>query len=220
MSVFSHAFRAAAVCGLLMGGGQAFAGVIVVNNASFETLPPGGLNLGCGTGCLYSTSAIPGWTSTGNSGQFQPGTPANFTSLSDGLVSAYSNGGTLEQTVSATVVAGVTYTLSVDLGWRNDAPFAGSADLLIGSNEEFQATGTAVQGDFETFTATYLGTIADAGQTISIELKAGGVEGNFDNVRLSSSAILASVPEPASFGMMALGIAGVASLLLRRKFAK
>jgi hypothetical protein len=84
----------------------AFAGTITVDNPSFETLPAGGLPAGCGTGCAFSVAPIPGWTNTGSSGQFQPGTQdgnfAYFNSLSDGITNAYSNGGTISQTVGAT----------------------------------------------------------------------------------------------------------------------
>src|SRR5579872_6478929 len=111
------------------------ADIISVANASFETLPSGGLPNSCsGTGCAYSVGAIPDWTVSGSSRQFQPGAGPYFNSLPDGPTSAYSNGGVISQTVGDTVQAGVTYTLMVDLGYRTDAAFDGSADLLINGN--------------------------------------------------------------------------------------
>jgi hypothetical protein len=69
---------------------------IFVSNVSFENVPIGGLTSdGCGTGCHYDTAAIPNWTNSGTSGQFQPGAPTNtayFNTLSDGPTSAYTNG--------------------------------------------------------------------------------------------------------------------------------
>lgn len=193
------------------------AAVIPVSNPSFETLPPGGLPLGsCGTGCAYSATSIPGWTNGGSSGQFQPGTQdgntSHFTTLSDGITSAYSNDGTISQTVGATVQTGVVYTLMVDLGWRNDTAFGASADLLI-NGITYAATGlTPVQGNWSTYTATYTGLSADNGKSITIELRTSGAQGNFDNVSLSDN-----VPEPAFTWILGLCLTGLGALRRRRR---
>jgi len=110
---------------LLGAAGTANADVsIFVANPSFETMPGGGLPYGCGTGCSYSVGTIPDWVTSGSEGQFQPGSSsgnfAYFNYVPDGVTVAYSNGGTISQTVGSTVVAGDTYTLTVDLGNRND----------------------------------------------------------------------------------------------------
>src|SRR5207302_2023670 len=90
-------------------GATAGAVVIMVNNASFETLPSVGLPNACGSSCFYSDDLIPGWTSGVNTGQFQPGTQDGnslfFNTLSqDGTInSAYANSGTMiSQTVATT----------------------------------------------------------------------------------------------------------------------
>src|ERR1700724_3756080 len=79
----------------VLGGFSALAGPINVANFSFETLPGGGLPFdGCGPGCFFSRDAIPGWSNSGDSGQFQPGNPANttyFNTLPAGPTIAYSN---------------------------------------------------------------------------------------------------------------------------------
>src|SRR5450432_284575 len=101
-------------------------GVISVNNPSFEILPAGGLPIGGYLGGVFSIDAIPGWVNSGVSGQFQPGGPSGtvpngyFNTLSVGPTEAYTNGGTISQTVGATVQTGVTYTLLVDIGARLD----------------------------------------------------------------------------------------------------
>jgi hypothetical protein len=112
---------AAQLLGSLFLDAPAEAGAIAVNNPSFETLPAGGLpnTDGCGSvpGCAYSIDQIPGWTVTGElTGQFQPGTTPNmfFNSLPDGPTIAYTNDGSITQTVSTLAAAGVTYTLTVD----------------------------------------------------------------------------------------------------------
>jgi hypothetical protein len=148
----------ALACGLLFAS-TGFADIIPVNNPSFETLPSGGLPISSYLGGNYSIASIPGWVSTGNgpSGQFQPGGPsgtpnAYYNTLSAGPTEAWTNGGTLSQTVGATVRAGVTYTLLVDIGARLDNTvnaFTGVADLLINNNRYF-ATGVENFGGFAT----------------------------------------------------------------------
>ena len=108
----------------------------------------------------------------------------------DGIVVASSNGGTFSQTVSATAVAGVTYTLQVDIGHRNDNFYVTpTVELLIGSNI-FTAIGSAPTiGNWATWTATDTALAGDAGAPISIVLIANGVQGDFDNVRLADNTL-------------------------------
>jgi hypothetical protein len=204
----------------------AAASPIVVANFSFETLPAGGLPSACGAGCSYSTGAIPGWSgSNASSGQFDPGTPGNVTLFStlssDGSPTmAYDNGGAIiSQTVLPTVQLGVTYTLMVDLGQRNDLgpTFVGGADLLI-NGVLIPSTGTApTAGHWSTFTATYTGLAADVGKSITIELLSSGSQGDFDNVRLNDSTV-AAAPEPTGATLLGLGLVGL-SVFARRKRA-
>jgi hypothetical protein len=205
-----------------LGVAPVLASPIFVSNFSFETLPGAGLpNTGCGSGCAYSTTAIPGWTTVGTGGQFQPGTPANtayFTSLSDGPTSAYSNGtgAIISQTVIPTVVLGEVYTLMVDIGSRLDEPFDGTAAILINGNT-YNATGTTpTRGTFGTFTATYTGLLADVGKPITIELLSTGEQGNFDNVRLDGAVLGTANPEPASFVLMGSALLALTGILRRR----
>jgi hypothetical protein len=117
----------------------------------------------------------------------------------------------ISQTVGATVVLGEVYTLLVDIGWRFDAPFTGTADLLI-NGLTYSATGTTpTRGTFGVFTAVYTGTSADAGLPITIELRSSGPQANFDNVRLDGTLGETGVPEPASLlliapALLALGL--------------
>jgi hypothetical protein len=192
---------------------------ILVGNASFETLPASGLPNGCGLGCSYSDSDIPGWaTISGSAGQFQPGSSSGnttyFNALPDGLTVAYSNGGSLAQTVAATAVAGATYTLQVALGFRNELPDNATAALVINGNTVV-ATGTPApfSGNFADYTASYTATAADAGSAISILLSSPGSQGDFDNVRLASNL---AVPEASTWIMMLAGF-GLMGVALRKR---
>lgn len=196
-----------ALATLALVAAPSFASPITVSNFSFETLPVGGLPFGaCGTGCPYSVDVIAGWTALGGavgaSGQWQPGTTSVFFTSLPGpapFTHAFTNGGILSQTVAPTVVAGAVYTLTVDVGRRLDFPFLGTIDLLING---LTYTGLPLTppaaGTFGAYAVTYVGRVADAGRPIAIELRASGIEGNFDNVRLDV-ALPPGVPEPASF---------------------
>jgi opacity protein-like surface antigen len=125
-----------ALATFLLSAGGSQAALISVANASFETLPGGGLPSGCGAGCSFSNDdPIPGWNSVGSFGQFQPGVQVSdftfFNSVPAGITVAYSNGGTIEQTVGILAQAGLTYTLQVDVGFRKDVGDPGSVTLSV-----------------------------------------------------------------------------------------
>lgn len=189
---------------------------LTVTNASFETLPAGGLPFcnGSGTGC-YSIAPIPGWTNGGTSGQFQPLT-AQLNYIPDGTTVAYTNGGTIAQTIAATAVAGRTYTLTADLGFRKDVPDPGFVNLMIGT---VIVTATGVpspsSGNWATYMARYTALASDAGSAIGIVLGSPGAQGDFDNVRLS---VTAAVPELAAWSLMVAGF-GLTGAALRRRAA-
>jgi len=208
----------AAVAALVTSVG-AHATPVTIVNASFETQGPGGLPFGCAISCNFSTdNIIPGWTATGSSGLFMPGPPSNtryFNYVPDGVTVAYSNGGSITQTLAATTVAGTTYTFNIDFGFRKDVANPGSATLVIGTNT-INATGTALPttGNWSTYTATYTATAADAGAPISINLFTAGAQGDWDNARLDAKAVPA--PEPASIALAGLGVLGLALSRRRR----
>lgn len=212
-----------------------WAGSIEVTNFSFETLPSGGLPNSCpdiGPDCHYNLvtaysndyGTIPGWYGTYSTayyiGQFHPGTPSSdYVELSDGPTQALTTG-TIYQTVGATVQSGVIYTLLVDLGGNTRFPRYGSADLLV-NGHTYAATGSGpVPGYWSTFTTVYTGSDTDVGAAITIELSAAERSYGqpdpiafFDNVRLSSAY---PTPEPASTGIVAIGLMGLLVLARRR----
>lgn len=223
-------FIAGAVVALGFGvSATANAAVINVANNSFEVLPSGGLpNTPCGTNCAYSifdpadpSTFIPGWNASGSGvGQFRPGPPVNTTYLNyvpDGSTAAFINDGTLSQTVTATAVAGVSYTLTVDVGSRLDCCDALPTVDLIVNGHSAAATGAAPSaGNWSAWTAVYTATASDAGMPITISLSSGAPQGDFDNVALSASAASAT-PEPAAWAMMLLGFGGVGGAMRSRR---
>jgi hypothetical protein len=200
--------------------GTAWANVsIPVNNPSFETLPSGGLNLVTNSYGAYNYGSIPDWMLiTGNAGEWAP-TGGIFTDpIPNGSNVAFSNGGTISQTVAATVNTGVTYTLSVYVGSRLDGYSGGYTDaveLLIGGTPYYATGSEPNPGDWSLWTATYTGTGTDAGKSITIELNPSPSEpqSDFDKVSLSAT------PEPGFYGALALGMSGLLLAIQRRRRA-
>jgi hypothetical protein len=206
---------------------QTFAGPVLssitVNNPSFETAGAGGLPFLCGTACSFSTDGvIPGWVTTGSTGLFKPGPPTNtsyFNSVPDGVEIAYSDNGTISQTVSPTVQLGVVYTLTVSVGVRNDIRAdPGTEALLIGTTPILATGVLPTPGNWSTFTATYTGLAADVGKAITIQLATAGQEGDWDNVALTSNST-ASTPEPASGALVGLALLAWAGISRRKRRA-
>jgi hypothetical protein len=202
---------ALATASLLATGAQASA--IFVDNASFETLNPGAVHNACsGAGCFFTVDSIPGWTNSGNSGQFTNASPGYFNFIPDGVTVAYSNNNPISQTVSALAQAGTTYTLLVDFGFRNDTGDLAGMALVVGDHT-VAGTGTPLLNsrDWSTYTASYTATADDAGKAIGIVLDTTGAQGDWDNVRLSA------VPEPASWALMLTGFFGLGGALRARR---
>ena len=208
-----------AMVGMLLLVPSAFAATIFVANASFESLPTGWPNVTCGGTCAYSVGLpIPSWNSTGSeTGQWRTGGFAGNPPAIDGSILAYTNGGTISQDVGS-AVAGVTYTLQVDVLHRTDEALTGVVQLEIGGL--VVATAPVVDGGpgtWSNWTAVDTATAAQTGQTLTILLSASGGQGDFDNVRLNSTG--SSVPEPASCILVGAALAGLTTWRLRRKSA-
>ena len=198
-----------------------WASPIFVDNFSFETLPDGSLPFLCGLGCSFSqsVSGIPGWIPTGTyTGQFQPGSAsgntAYFNSVPDGITVAYTDNGSISQTVAPLVQLGLTYTLQVDVGVRNDLGGDPGTEALVINGNTYLATGTLpAPGGWSTFTATYTGLSADVGLPITILLASGSSQADWDNIRLNDS----TAPEPATGALMGLAALAFAGILRRRR---
>jgi hypothetical protein len=205
----------------------------------------------CGTGCAFADDNIVGWTSSstfkpGYSGQWQTGVPQTTNTfktdpLIDGTtpepIVARAINATISQVVSTTALAGVTYTLDVDLGFSETQLDKASVFLVVDGHQVLATpapsdglTLAAMQntGNWYDFEASYTAAAADAGKPIEILLSSmtnGMGWGWFGNVRLTDSLTAVdplATPEPATWAMMLLGfggIAGVAAVRRRRSAA-
>ena len=192
---------------------------IAIQNPSFEITNP----------LIYSSPGygswnygpIPGWTITGGgAGSLQPGPTSYPSPLPDGSIVAYSNGGTISQTLSASLLPNTTYTLSVDVGHRLDTPdlylsnytielLAGGTILnALSGSTSFITPGT-FQSDFFGFTT---GARVPSGN-LGIALLSSGPQAEFDNVQLTAAL---PAPEPGSLLLLATGL-GLALFLSRRR---
>jgi len=151
-------------------------------NPSFED---SNLNIGGYTG------GISGWTTAGVVGTFYPTgelTPTDGTTIATmnpqfGFNSIYQQG-------ASSMIAGQTYTFSVDLGVRNDVNTYGLANVMLSSDVQNLASNYSPMflpwGKMHTATVSYTATSADAGHPLFVTVQANGSnQFGIDNARLS-----------------------------------
>lgn len=187
---------------------------ITVLNPSFEVTNP--LTISCGSGCAYNFGPIPDWTLTGNGGSWQPNATYYNLPLPDGSIVAYSNGGTISQTLATSLAANTTYTLSVDVGHRLDG-FVTDYSIALAAGGVVQnsfggSNGAIPIGTFADETVTFTTGATVAPGDLTIVLTSDGSQADFDNVRLTAS----TVPEPSSLSLLAAAL-GIMFLALRRR---
>lgn len=210
---------------LIVPQGTVWASPITVQNYSFETdSPPNYPPWYTYTNYGSSNYHISDWTLSGShdQGTFIPTIPGKLykTSLPDGSHMAYSNGGTISQTLSATLTANVVYTLQVYVGDRLDSNFPGYAvELYAGSNllsVENSLTPTRGQWLLSSQTYNATGSSPGLGEALTIKLVGNYVAGeqvNFDYVTLDAS----SVPLPSTVLLLGSGMVGLLALRRRKK---
>jgi len=192
----------------------AWADTIAITNPSFETHAPFGCT-GCGT---WNVGPIHGWTITGGrAGSWLPDSSA-FPSVPDGNIIAFSNGATLSQTLSASIAPYTTYSLSVDVGHRLDGtdgyPAGYTIELLAGGmllRSISGFSGDIPKGTFQDVSFNFTSGATGSGN-LAIELISGGIQSDFDNVRLTA----AQASEPGSLALLITGL-GLALFLFRRR---
>jgi len=214
---FTSLFVLLSVFVLASVAARAWADVVPVNNASFETIDPlNPLNQPCGTGCAFNVS-IPSWMVSGSGGQFQPGSLFFTSPVPDGSIVAYSNGASISQTLNTSLTADTTYTLSADIGRRTDAAGNDYTIALYADGTLLKSltasTNTIKPGTFLEQSLTYTsGAMPPAGKLEIVLSTVGPRQVDYDNVQLDAS----TVPEPATLSLLAAGC-GLTLFVLRRR---
>src|SRR5258706_6818740 len=135
----------------------------------------------------------------------------------DGSIVAFSNGGTISQTLSASLAPNTTYTLSVDIGHRLDGLATNyTIELLAGGMILNALSGSNGLIPLGAFQDEFFGFITGAtvpSENLGIALISAGPQADFDNVQLSS---VAKVAEPGFLALLATGL-GLALFLFRRR---
>jgi hypothetical protein len=187
---------------------------ILITNAGFESD-----NLSSPPGSFTSNTFAAGWICTPGVGvndtcgaqNNTPGQYASFGSgITDGVNFAYSNGGTISQTLAANLTANTLYTLTVAVGQKLGSGFPGYIVELLANNQviAFDNTLHPAAGQFLLDTITFnTSTIACCAANSALSIKligASGAQTDFDKVALDATAV---VPEPGTEAFFLIGLA-------------
>ena len=157
---------------------------VAIENAGFEDTTYGDQRWGRGA---------TGWESSGSSGDWNPAARSLAEEASEGSNVAWINSGSLAQTVDETFSQDGEYTLSVDVGNRQDISSFGEYEVRLYAGDELVGSadgGAPAEGGWQTVTLTVNGSdfatdFAGFGENLRIELvKVSGGQVNFDNVQL------------------------------------
>lgn len=175
-------------------------------NPSFEAL-----SLGEG-GFTFSA---PGWTTSGDSGTFNPA-PSNYldpTPDGDNVAFSSIGGPWVSQTLTDTLLGESTYRLTLQVGRRMGvSTWPGHTIELRAGGVVLTSIDTLIgpaEGRFEAAVLEYTSSATDPqiGQPLEIAFRSGGFQANFDDVRLE----LNPIPEPASLMATLVALGAIAA---------
>lgn len=193
MSKFHFMLSIAAVLLLVAiqpGTAEASTVSVPVTNADFEAdqLPFPGAD----------QPTITGWDTSpgGGDGIFRPTAGDYPGGIPSGENVAYVNlpGNRVAQVLTTVLEANTRYVLEVEVGWNENDPFAGyvvqlrAGGVVLAQDASSQ---TPAQGSFVTSTVVFTAGLGhpQLGQPLEIRLLAPGVQANFDDVRLTATAV-------------------------------
>ncbi|CAO5001971.1 PEP-CTERM protein-sorting domain-containing protein [Microcystis aeruginosa] len=210
----------ASSCLVIVPQVQVRAASITILNPSFESpaLTQGTFN-----------QAINNWTLTNGSwqGTFRPniGPNLNFTqAVPNGSQTAYSNGGTISQTLTATLQANTQYTLGAFVGRRAAGTAFPGYSIELWAGTTLLASNGSVTPDAGTFapvTVNYTSGSSGSliGQLLEIRLISSigtNAQTNFDQITLNATPI--PTPEPSAIlGLLGFGLLGIGSTLKQKR---
>jgi len=217
----------ASSCLMIVPQGQVRAASITILNPSFEDpiAPQQGM-----TG-FYTLGVIGNWFNAPASGRDQgvlnPSKSQELTGsdifydkpVPDGDQVAYSNGGTIAQTLVEVLRPNTRYTLSAYIGRRKVLAFPNNSIILLAGGTILASSDSVTPdpGTFLPVTVNYTsGSIGDPliGQPLAIYLSSFDVQTNFDMITLDASPI----PEPSAIlGLLGFGLLGIASKLRQKQ---
>lgn len=217
--------------GVALGPSRANAQLLPIVNAGFEDPVQSNNN--------FTTGGINGWTNSGVSGVWRPVSASFFSvPVPEGAQVGYINGISVAQQLASPLSIG-SYTLSTQVGRRNDGDvgtiqielWAGGAvasGIVTGGTlltSALLAPADQTLGAFELLTApTFVanGSTPQIGQLLSVRIvKLNGTQVDFDAINVNFVGTSVEAPEPGTLALLlatgGIGITGLMAAQRRRR---